>query len=348
MKEFEDIAHSGGKVTFHNGQQRYEMSNPYPVVVYEILCAFNGVILGRGSFGTARTLTPLPALTMMMMSDKEGYFGFNCPKCNKYFRANLPHEYIFCPYCLNYSNSIDFLTANQKQYLELYYNKLVECMSSDKEIIFELDGLIANLENNIIRLDLYEERQQKLLECEPCKTKFDVLGIYASCPSCGLRNYADYFSENISRIKNSDSSPELRLKESVELYSGLGSDIKNLILINLPFSKLAKNKVESLDFQNIKEANNIMSSIFGIKLYNDNVEVLIQLYFQRRHIIVHNHSIVDNKYILKTNDQSFRLGQKITLDAIDTNKFISELKIQTIKMLSDLNTLWIDYISKLK
>lgn len=348
MKEFEDIAHSGGKVTFYNGQQKYEMSNPFPVIVYEILCAFNGVILGRGSFGRSKMTSPEPALTMMIMSDKEGYFGFNCPKCNKYFRANLPHEYIFCPYCLHYSNSIDFLTANQKRYLELYYNKIMESMSSGKEIIFELDELIGNLENNIIRLDSYEERQQKILECKPCKIKYDVLGVYASCPNCGGRNYADYFSENISRIRNSEHSPEQKLKESIELYSGLGSDIKILILKNLPFSRLAKSKVESLDFQNVKEANNVMSNMFGVKLYSSNAEEGILLFFQRRHIIVHNNSIVDEKYLQKTNDKSFRLGQKITINDVDVNKFISELKIQTTKMLSDLNTLWVDYISKFK
>jgi hypothetical protein len=40
MKEFEEIPHSGGKVTFSNGQSKWENSNPFPMVLYEIAVSF--------------------------------------------------------------------------------------------------------------------------------------------------------------------------------------------------------------------------------------------------------------------------------------------------------------------
>lgn len=114
IKEFEDIPHSGGKITFHNGQHRYEMRNPYPLKIYELIFSLNGCLLGRSNLKDSAQ-DPSPSVALMIMSDKEGFFGFSCPKCNKYFRSNLPYEETFCTYCLYFGNSLEFLTDNQKR-----------------------------------------------------------------------------------------------------------------------------------------------------------------------------------------------------------------------------------------
>lgn len=48
MKEFEDIRHTGGKITLSNGQTTYTHTNPFDVVLYDIIVSLNGIVLCRG------------------------------------------------------------------------------------------------------------------------------------------------------------------------------------------------------------------------------------------------------------------------------------------------------------
>lgn len=162
MKEFEDIPHSGGKITFHNGQQKYEMRNPYPFKAYELIFSLNGCLLGRSNLSDD-SQEPYPSVRLLIMSDREGFFGFNCPKCNKYFRSSLPYEAIFCTYCLYFGNSLEFLTNSQKQYLELYYQTIKQSVQTGEETVLDLDNLVSQLQNNVIKLNAYEERQQRII-----------------------------------------------------------------------------------------------------------------------------------------------------------------------------------------
>src|SRR5579872_7204911 len=258
LKEFEEIPHSGGKVTFSNGQSKYENSNPFPMVLYEIAVSFNGMVLARGDFG--RNPIPEPSITVMIASDKEGYFGFSCPRCEKYFRSNhYTPKTIACPYCLYIDNALRFLTKNQRQYIELYIKNSVEHFYTGKEICVDFDALVSQLENNVIKLHSYEERQQSLIECKSCRIKFDIIGVYASCPGCGSRNNFSQFSQEINNIKEqvkkSEINENIALNRVIECYAGLGSDIKYILEKNIPLCAQSKKEVRHIDFQRIVETN---------------------------------------------------------------------------------------------
>lgn len=46
-KEFEEIPHSGGMISFYDGLSKYENSNPFPCVLYELLVSPQGLIIAR-------------------------------------------------------------------------------------------------------------------------------------------------------------------------------------------------------------------------------------------------------------------------------------------------------------
>jgi hypothetical protein len=272
LKEFEEIPHCGGKVTFSNGQSRYENSNPFPMVLYEIAVSFNGIVLARGNFG--RIPVPEPSVTVMIASDKEGFFGYSCPRCEKYFRANhRTPETMICPYCLYIDNALRFLTKNQKQYIELYVKSSVEHFYTGKEISIDFDDLVSQLENNLIKLHSYEQRQQMFMECDSCKIKLDIIGVYASCPGCGSRNNFSQFSQEINNIrekaKKSEIDSGMALNKVIECYSGLGSDIKYILEQNIPLCRQNKKEIKSIDFQRIVETNLVLIKLYGVRLFPD-------------------------------------------------------------------------------
>lgn len=353
MKEFEEIPHSGGKITFSNGQSTYENSNPFPMVLYEIVVSFNGMVLARGNFD--RHPIPKPSITVMIASDKEGYFGYSCPRCKKYFRANhRTPETIACPYCLYIDNALRFLTKNQKQYIELYVKNSIEHFYTGKEICVDFDVLVSQLENNIIKLHSYEVRQQVLIECENCEIKFDIIGVYASCPGCGSRNNFSQFAQEIKsvreQIRKSEINPNVALNRVIECYAGLGSDIKHILEKNISLCKKSKKEVQRIDFQRIIETNAILIKLYGLRLFPDDKQIqdFLNVMFQRRHLIAHKSAIVDQKYLDKTSDETVRLGQKISINIDILDRFLTLIETYTADFFDQFSSLILDYLEKSK
>lgn len=353
MEEFEDIRHTGGKITFSNGQATYVHTNPFHVVLYDIAVSFNGIVLCRGDLMAPQN-NPQPSVQVMIASDKEGFFGYTCPRCSKYFRASHgTAKRLICPYCLQISDALTFLTQSQKQYIKLYFEKSIEHFRTGKELSIDLDEIVSQLDNNIINLHKYEERQQRIISCEKCKLKFDVIGTYASCPKCGKRNGFLVFAGQIQELKqdidqrnNTDFNHVLN--RSIEYYVGLGSDLHNILKQIVPLCKKNQKIINKIDFQKIIDTNQILQNLYGLKLYPDNQETtsFLNLMFQRRHLIAHKGSIVDEKYLERTNDTTVRLGQKISIKKEDVLSLLQSLETYTKEFFDEVDTLISDYIEK--
>ena len=288
----------------------------------------------------------------MIGSDKEGLFGYLCPSCKKYFRANYKiKKTVICPYCLKIDDSLNFLTDNQKKYVGLYYNASIEHFNTGKEVQIDLDFLISKLDNNIIKLNEYEQKQQKIINCELCEIKFDVIGVYASCPGCGKRNNLDNFIEEINKIKKLVNEGVIDLNSSlnmsIEHYDGFGSDVKNILLKNIPLTKGNKEKVEKLSFQRISDANKILKDTFNLNLFiNENEKNELHVFFQKRHLIAHKSSVVDETYIKNTGDTTLRIGQKISIKKPEIDKFFILILKNIEEFSKQLHLLLFNYIEK--
>lgn len=348
-KEFEEIPHSGGMITFSDGLSKYENSNPFPVVLYEILVSMQGEILGRGDFG--RSQATVPSIPVMIGSDREGCFGYACPECKKYFRAAYAPTNIACPYCLYLANALLYLTDNQKQYIQLYYRKSLEHYQTGKKLEINLNAIVDELENNIVRLNNSEIRQQLTIKCNNCKTKLDVIGVYASCPRCGTRNNFDVFFNAMLEIREQVTSSKINtndaLNRAVEAYAGAGSDVKFIFEKNLSFIQLEPKAIKKIDFQKIIETNDILINA-KLNLFPAESRAFLHLMFQRRHIIAHRSGIVDLKYLDSTQDSSVRLGQKISIDRGDLLRFFDLLENCTQSFFSSFNLILIEHLKKSK
>jgi hypothetical protein len=258
--EFEEIPHSGGTISFYDGLSKYENSNPFLCILYEILVSPQGEILGRGDFG--RSQITVPCIPVMIGSDREGCFGYACPECKKYFRAAYAPTNMACPYCLHLADALSYLTDNQKQYIQLYYRKSLEHYKTGKKLEINLDAIVDELENNTVRLNNSEVRQQLTIKCKDCKTKLDVIGVYASCADCGTRNNFDVFFNAMVGIREQVTSSKINtndaLNRAVEAYAGAGSDVKFILEKNLSLIPLEPKAIKKIDFQKIIDTNDIL------------------------------------------------------------------------------------------
>jgi hypothetical protein len=147
--EFEEIAHSGGKVTIHIiddeiGRRGYQMSyrsmRPVPM-------ALTGVYaLGQSGMPVATYNIAGPdrapfrgCLPVMVASDSEGKFGHHCSACDGYWRSG-PWANV-CPYCAVQAQPYEFLSHAQLRYVRHYCEVFAEAINADEpgEVTIDMD-----------------------------------------------------------------------------------------------------------------------------------------------------------------------------------------------------------------
>src|SRR5437016_5003866 len=126
-KEFEEIGHSGGKITFRivtdpGGRRAFQVTissdRPVPTVWIGVYALPQGVpveSIQLGGIGQLWNPAPFPGCwPVMIASDSEGKFGHNCPSCRAYWRSG-PWPNI-CPYCRVKAAGYQFLSEAQHRY----------------------------------------------------------------------------------------------------------------------------------------------------------------------------------------------------------------------------------------
>lgn len=327
--DFEEIAHAGGKVTFKNGAVSYLHTKATPVKVLGLCFSQNGHALGWYSFGLSSH--PLHSIVVMIPTDCEGFWEFNCPKCAKYFRSEIASEFLGCAYCPHQNFIWNFLTNNKIEFIRFYLEKVNESLRTQKSFFIDLDNIASHILSNQSIFKLSHERQQNKIKCSDpsCRNVYDILGEYGGCPICRHRNNHSVLLEKQTKLSG---KPEDQLNGVFEIFEGMANDIKENIIVNIPSTHERQKQIKSLSFQRYDDLDRL-NAAFGINIFKGLKPMdkkLIKRMLQVRHLKVHRNLIVDQKYIEETEDDKVRIGQKLTVAQSD----IEELKklITTLSM----------------
>ncbi|MHB8069161.1 MAG: hypothetical protein ACYDIC_14825 [Desulfobaccales bacterium] len=123
--EFEEIGHSGGKITFkirtnekgmRSSQVVFSHCRPVPVVMTAVYALPPGLPVAPmkiGGEGQQWDSPPFPGcVPVFISSDSQGKFGHNCPQCNGYWRSGpWPN---LCPYVLLVCQAMNFFQKLNK------------------------------------------------------------------------------------------------------------------------------------------------------------------------------------------------------------------------------------------
>ena len=173
-----------------------------------------------------------------------------------------------------------------------------------------------------------EDKLEKLAKILKKKPKFSVqnFNILSSSSFLMLNNYfeyliADLLSYHYNKYKDTLNSKEFKvsLKEMAE-YETIEDLEKHLIL------KEVETLLVELSFDGLL---NHFKTKFNISLNEDIINWdIINECRERRHLIVHNASIINKKYITRTNNpENKKIGDKITIDKEYFQKVFNEIKL---------------------
>lgn len=282
-----------------------------------------------------------PMVPVMLVSDKEQFFGRTCPTCNAYFRTRRVAETLSCPYCSTRAPLIRFTTENQRRFIDEVRQKWIDGFKGNDLEEIDLDAITKALPDNRPNWSYSEELQQHCFTCEKCDNRFDILGEHGCCPVCGKRNslqvVMSYLNEAQTKFESANAAIANRHDREIEWekitkcisdFEAMARDIQNQ-LARLPLTPTRRKEVGHISFHQILKANECLRDFFGIELFRGFDEAdkeFVNRMFNRRHILTHNAGRVDEKYLAQTLDTGVRLHEKIRVRSKERAGLIPLLK----------------------
>ena len=365
-EEFNEIALSGGKIEFIKKGERVSIkfthSNPVPVACFNANISRDGVYLIedtrtavqiKDEFSISLNENPL---TAYIISDSTGMLGRSCPTCKTYFRTDwFGTKDTHCPYCTHHGHKFKFMTRNQLKFLEEYRKVFLDAFKQEDVSTIDLDEVIKKLSDNKPEWYYVEEKQQMSIKCPECKTRFDILGIYGKCPRCQKSNHLIIISSKLDDLQSQYNRADVTIEDrytresewkkllsfSVSEFEALANHLRKL-LISIPAIPRRKSELTNLSFQNIIKANNCFLNWFGFEIFNNITtedRYFINKMFNRRHLIIHKASVVDQEYLDNTSDKSVRFNQVIRVRSKEIKKLLPLIKQCSINIIQGIESI---------
>lgn len=335
-KEFQEIAHCGGKVTFHvmidEGIPMYTVefssSSPRPVSVFGIYALPQGNPVGDYPLGWQNhpsRAPPFPGcIPVFIASDQQLFFGHKCQRgCKGYWRSpGAPHFWpMTCPYCGQRGGTYNFRTDAHIRYTQHYIGKLMELLddsTGEQSAVIDMDE-IRDAEPQSARPDFYytEESQQCRFTCEACGVANDILGYFGYCCSCGTRNNLQLLKLDIASVSNDankGSAPVELVKRAVSSFDAFAKDYVVQLLKLVPVTPRRRKECESFLFHDVDKSEKFLKRYFDIDLLkgaNTSDKQFVTMMFQRRHVYEHKAAVADARYLERSGDTSVKKGQAI-------------------------------------
>ena len=346
-KEFEEIAVSGGKVTFtirtdDSGRLSYQVgysgSSPGPMVLIGVYALPQGIPVGSiqlGGIGQPWNPPPVPGcFAVLIASDSQGRFGHQCPSCAGYWRSG-PWPSI-CPYCASMLDGYQFLSEAQARYVSHYCDVLNDALDAakDGEVVIDMDAVAKAAENNedIPAFYVAEQSQQCKFQCVACDEFNDILGLFGYCSGCGTRNDLEHFEThtitNIRERLNAGDVPEDCVRDAVASFDTFTSQYAKQLAKRVPMVSARSNRLSVQRFHNLEEIASVLKSWFGIDIgsgISKDEWAATVLMFHRRHVYEHNGGEVDQKYLDDSGDTTVRLKQHIRETKENAHKLLGSL-----------------------
>ncbi len=190
------------------------------------------------------------------------------------------------------------------------------------------------------------------ITCEKCGTRYSVIGSAYFCPCCGHNSAVSAFNESTDSIeKMLKSLPEMKqlLTESYGrdkaetmcrglLESSLGDIVSSFQkFASCHYDKLTGEISRVNDFQIVEKGSQLFKDATG-KGYeewlSDKELHDMNMFFQRRHLIEHNNGMVDQKYVDKSGDNSYVIGQRLVVKESDAYALLAIIKKLAIGLMT--------------
>ncbi|RNI27374.1 hypothetical protein EFA69_14640 [Rufibacter immobilis] len=205
----------------------------------------------------------------------------------------------------------------------------------------------------LLPIPAMEEMQQVIARTE-CATSYAVVGSAFFCPCCGHNSAEETFDNSLANIVGMVRNLSI-IKEAVSAVStdeaentcrsllekGLSDCVVTMQrFCEVTYAGLSNAKKAPFNaFQKLDVGGDLWREVFGTS-YSDWLEEheieRLTVFFQRRHLLQHTEGMVDEKYISKTGDNTYREGQRIVVrenDVLELLGYIKTIKERIVRQL---------------
>ena len=305
-------------------------------------------------------------ISIPIEADEKGYVDKQCPskECEFIFKVNqedwknlFKDESVWCPFCRHEAPSNQWFTIAQVEHskaetLSIIKGQIHNAIRSDAQSFNRRQPKNAFISMSIkvnggtkrtyaIPAKAAEEMQLEII-CEECNARFSVIGSAYFCPACGHNSVSRTFSDSLRKIRSKIDNVSL---VKIALTESVGKDEAELTCRSLvescisdgvvAFQKYCEGLYEPYGiaplnvFQRIKQGSDLWTTAIN-KNYSDWLKadelIVLNLIFQKRHILAHNEGIVDSEYINKSGDKTYKKGQRIVVSQKDIKVLVSYLE----------------------
>lgn len=275
-------------------------------------------------------------------------------------------ESVFCPMCGKESTSDNFYTTEQIQNAErqgsqFIESKIHEAMKEDASdfnrrqpkggFISMSMSVKGHIHEKVIlpipSKDIFEQK----IKCEKCESRYSVIGSAFFCPSCGYNSVEQTFTNTLNKIETSIKNiPTIRnaineiSKDQAEITCQTIIE-KGLLDCVVAFQRFcdkmylkhkeAQSKIPLNAFQKLDVGGDLWKEIFNESYNNwlsESQYKRLNILFQRRHLLQHTEGIVDQKYLDKSVDNKYNIGQRVIIKEKDVLEFVGYIKVLTDKI----------------
>ncbi len=268
---------------------------------------------------------------------------------------NFKDEAVFCPMCRHGATSDNWRTTEQINFskcqaeqllISKINNALIEGASDfnrkqNNKSFISLRMTTNSRKSNYIIFPIPSlEKMQSKITCEKCNSRYAVIGSAFFCPCCGHNSANETFDNSVNKIKAKIKNlPTIRKaieevnKDEAETThrSLIESSLTECVVAfqrfcEITFSTISpETKIKFNAFQNLE-----IGAKYWFDLYNETYNNWIDkkehfnlnLLFQKRHLLSHTEGMVDLKYVEKSGDENYKIGQRIVVKENDVLQLI--------------------------
>lgn len=267
----------------------------------------------------------------------------------KDWKEKVSNEEVHCPMCGQIATPDKWTTQEQLDAMRELVIDFAKVMTL-KKVDEAFSGLAHSTKRNKFVKVTYKpgcritfqnnpigqsEEWETDITCEECGTRYSVIGSAYFCPCCGHNSAISAFDESMDSIEKMIASlPEMKQmlttsygKDKAETMcrSLLENSLGNIVsafqkFASCLYDKLTGETSRVNDFQMVDKGSQLFENAIG-KGYEEwlSDEELreMKVLFQRRHLIEHNNGMVDQKYVDKSGDSSYAVGQRLVVKKND-------------------------------
>jgi hypothetical protein len=288
------------------------------------------------------------------------------------WNTKVANELAYCPFCGHSAPAKEFVTPTQRQYLRdvvigRLRRELGSAIRADAQTFNALNRpMDAGLISLSMRMDVSTPAvtmalPPKVLDamtlrliCEACQCQSSVIGAAFFCPACGHNSADQTFSQSIASARASigslavisaaildrDAAAQTARMLTEGTLGSLVTAFQRFVEVLYPrLPKAATATPRRNAFQSLDEGSRLWETAGG-RSYEKIVDAppmtLLRRMFQQRHLLAHQEGMVDQEYVSRSGDLTYKIGQRLVVHGDTVLAFTDRLEELASGMKADV------------